>query len=40
MSFWQTDYVIKIMFYDINNAAMITEQAFLIKFINNDLSAA
>jgi len=30
----------RMMFYDINDAVMIIKQAFSIKFINNDLSAA
>jgi len=40
MSFLQTDYTLKVMFYNVNDAVMIIKQAFLIKFINNDLSAA
>ncbi len=38
MSFWQINYTVKIMFYDINDAVMITEQAFSIKSVNNDSS--
>ena len=40
MSFLQTDYTLKVMFYNVNDAVMIIKQAFSIKFINNDLSAA
>ncbi len=38
MSFLQINYILKMMFYDINDAATITEQAFSIKSINNDSS--
>ena len=40
MSFWQINYTVKIMFYNINDTATVTEQAFLIKFINNSSSTA
>ena len=30
----------KVMFCNVNDAATVIKQAFLIKFINNDLSAA
>jgi len=28
------------MFYDVNSTVTVTEWAFLIKFVNNDLSVA
>ena len=40
MSFLQTDYILRMMFYNANDAVMIIKQAFSIKFINNGLSAA
>jgi len=39
-NFLQTDYALKTVFCDVNDAVMIIKQAFSIKFINNDLSAA
>ncbi len=36
--FLQINYILKIMFYDVNDAAMIIKQAFSIKSVNNDLS--
>jgi len=36
--FLQINYVLRMMFYDVNSAVMITEWAFSIKFVNNDLS--
>jgi len=38
ISFLQINYISEIMFYDINDVVMITEQAFSIKSVNNDLS--
>ncbi len=38
MSFWQINYTAEMMFCDISDAEMITEQAFSIKSVNNDLS--
>jgi len=40
MSFWQTNYAVKMMFCEVSDAVMATEWAFSIKFINNDSSAA
>jgi hypothetical protein len=40
MSFLRTDYISETVFYDVNSAVIIIKQAFSIKFINNDLSAA
>ncbi len=40
MSFWQINYIMKVMFCNVNDTATVIKQAFLIKFINNDLSAA
>ncbi len=40
MSFWQINYIVKMMFYDINDTATVIKQAFLIRSVNNDLSAA
>ena len=39
-SFWQINYIAEMMFCDINDVVMIIKQAFSIKFVNNDLSAA
>ena len=38
--FWQINYVVKTVFCDISDAATVIKQAFSIRFINNDLSAA
>ncbi len=38
MSFLQINYVLKMMFYDINDVVIVIKWAFLIKFVNNDLS--
>ncbi len=40
MSFLQTDYILRMMFYNVNDAVMIIKQAFSIKSVNNDLFAA
>jgi len=45
MLFWitdflQTDYILKMMFCDVNSIVMIIKQAFSIKSVNNDSSAA
>ncbi len=40
MSCLQINYTLRMMFYDVNDVVMIIKQAFSIKFINNDLSAA
>jgi len=40
MNFWQINYTVKMMFCDISDAATIIKQAFSIKSVNNDLSAA
>ena len=40
MSFWQINYVVKMMFCKVSDAVTVTEQAFSIKFINNGSSAA
>jgi len=37
MSFLQINYVLRMMFYDINDAVTIIKQAFSIKSVNNDL---
>ena len=39
-SFLQINYILEMMFYDVNSAAMIIKQAFSIKFVNNNSSAA
>ncbi len=38
MSFLQINYVLEMMFYNINNVVIVIKWAFLIKFVNNDLS--
>ncbi len=40
ISFWQINYTVKMMFYDVNDIATVTEQVFSIKFVNNDSSVA
>ncbi len=40
MSFLRTDYISETVFCDVNSAVIVIKQAFSIKFINNDLSAA
>ncbi len=40
MSFWQVNYAAEMMFCNINDVVMIIKQAFSIKSVNNDLSAA
>jgi len=37
--FWQIDYTVKMMFCDISDAATAIKWAFLIRSVNNDLSA-
>jgi len=40
MSFLQINYAVRMMFCDISDAETVIKWAFLIKFINNDSSAA
>ncbi len=38
MNFLQINYILKMMFCNVNDAVTIIKQAFLIKSVNNDLS--
>ncbi len=40
MSFLQINYISEVMFCNVNDVVTVTEQAFLIKSVNNDLSVA
>ena len=40
MNFLQINYTLRMMFYDVNDIATVTEQVFSIKFVNNDSSVA
>jgi len=40
VNFLQINYIAKTVFCDVNDAVTVIKQAFLIKFVNNDLSTA